>query len=347
MKLSSGVRLLRILDSREANALTTTEIASKWRGLGGEGISLRSIQRYMTDLAEDGAGGQPALVAISRINLGKKKQELRYYLRPSQVANWFMTEDVALDLQLTQQVLGRTFGSRGLSNGDKIADMAESVTAASPETRRIRERLRIVPDGIGRLPARIDSSNLKAAIDAVGKDRKLRFSYLNASGKLSTQLVSPLGLVAKDGTVYLVGIKGLSDTPRHFALHRMSEADVHFQATQSRPDFDLDRYIAQSHQFSHALDASATPEQLKLRVAPEAMFHFTERPLSTDQVIKAPAASGNWSVVTATVPDTVLLVPFLVSMGPYLEVLEPAHIRNKTAEWLRDSHALYVKKTLS
>ena len=347
MKLSSGVHLLRILDSQEANAMTTTEIAAKWRGLGGEDISLRSIQRYMSVLSREGVEGQPALVAISRIKLGKKRQELRYYLRPSQVANWFMTEDVALDIQLTQQVLGRTFGSRAQSNGAKMADMAESVTAASAQTRRIRERLRIVPDGIGRLPARIDSANLKAAIDAVGKNRKLRFSYSSASGKLSTQLVSPLGLVAKDGTVYLVGIKGLSDTPRHFALHRMSEADVHFQATQSRPDFDLDRYIAESHQFSHPLDANAAPEQLKLRVAPEAVFHFTERPLSTDQVIKAPSAAGNWSVVTATVPDTVLLVPFLVSMGQWLEVIAPAHIRSRTAQWLRDALALYAKKTSS
>jgi hypothetical protein len=46
--------------------------------------------------------------------------------------------------------------------------------------------------------------------------------------------------------------------------------------------------------------------------------------------------------VTATVPETVLLVPFLVSMGPWIEVMEPAGIRAKTAQWLRDSFAHYA-----
>lgn len=336
MKLTTGVRLLRVLNSSKENALTTKEIARRWHDLGGDDVSLRSIQRYMSDLSQDMAGGK-ALVTATTVD-----GERAFYLNPYQVANWFMTEEAALDLQLTQQVLGRAFGSRERSNGKKLADMAERITAASPETRRIRERLRIAPDGIGRLPARIDPLVLQAAIDAVGKGKKLKFSYANSADQPSAQLVSPLGLVAKDGTIYLVAIKGLSDTPRHFALHRVSEADVHFQAAQPRPDFDLDDYILASHQFSHVLDASAPPAKLKLRVAPEALFHFAERPLSIDQPKKPAKGPDGWYVVTATVPETILLVPFLVSMGPWIEVLEPTHIRAKTAKWLRDSFAHYA-----
>jgi predicted DNA-binding transcriptional regulator YafY len=336
MKLTTGVHLLRVLNSRKENALTTKEIARRWRDLGGDEISLRSIQRYMSDLSQDTAGGK-ALVTATTVDA-----ERAFYLNHSQVANWFMTEEAALDLQLTQQVLGRAFGSRERSNGDKLADMAERVTAASPKTRRIRESLRIVPDGIGRLPARIDAQVLQKAIDAVGKGKKLEFSYANSAGQPSAQLVSPLGLVAKDGTIYLVAIEGLGDTPRPFALHRMAKADVHFETAQPRPDFDLDDYILASHQFSHVLDASAPPAKLKLRVAPEALFHFLERPLSTDQPKKPPKGPDGWFLVTATVPDSVLLVPFLVSMGPWIEVLEPAGIRAKTAQWLRDSFALYA-----
>lgn len=314
--------------------MTTKDIARKWRDLGCDEVSIRSIERYMREMSEDSSEG-PALVAV--VNVGRERA---YYLNPSQVANWFMTEETALDLQLTQQVLGRTFGARGGSNGHKLTDMAERIAAASPQTRRIRERLRIASDGIGRLPARIDPQVLQAAIDSIGKNRKLKFNYVKAAGIASAQLVSPLGLVAKDGTIYLVGIKGLGDAPRHFPLQRVSRAEVHFQPAQPRPEFDLDDYIRDSHQFSHVLDAHAPPVTLKLRVAPEALFHFTERPLATQQR-QVKGADGCY-VLTAEVPDTVLLVPFLVSMGPWIEVMGPDSIRAKVAQWLRDSSAHYA-----
>ena len=290
----------------------------------------------MIDLSKDSDEG-PALVAVVQ-----RGTERAYYLKTSQVANWFMTEEAALDLQLSRDVFGRAFGSRGYSNGDKLADMAEHVVAASPETQRIRDRLRIAPDGIGRLPAKIEPEVLRASIDAIGKNRKLRFSYSSASGKASSQLVSPLGLVAKDGAIYLVAIKGLADTPRHFALQRMTDVDVHFQPAQPRPEFDLQQYILDSHQFSHVLDAKAPPVLLKLRVAPESIYHFRERPLSSDQKETPPKGDELWHVVTATVPQTMLLMPFLVSMGPWIEVLEPAGVRAETAQWVGQMWAHYA-----
>jgi predicted DNA-binding transcriptional regulator YafY len=337
MKLTTGVRLLRLLTTRPENALTTREIERRWRDLGGTEVDLRSIQRYMSDLSLDSADG-PALVAVVQ-----RGRDRAYYLKTSQVANWFMTEEAALDLQLSRDVFGRAFGARGNGNGEKLADMAERVVAASPETLRIRDRLRIAPDGIGRLPARIDREVLRVSIAAIGKNRKLRFTYLSAGGKASSQLVSPLGLVAKDGAIYLVGSKGLADAPRHFPLQRMSDVEVHFQQAQQRPDFDLQRYIQDSHQFSHALDAEAPPLQLKLRVAPESIYHFRERPLSSDQVETLPEGTETWHIVTAKVPLTVLLIPFIVGMGPWVEVLEPAGLRNEAAKWIGGMWAHYAQ----
>ena len=336
MKLSTGVRLLRLLNTRPDNALSTLEIERRWRELGGTEVTLRSIQRYMSDLSQDSSEG-PALVAIMQ-----RDAERAYYLKTSQVANWFMTEEAALDLQLSRDVFGRAFGSRGQPSGDKLADMAERVVAASPETRRIRDRLRIAPDGIGRLPAKIEPVVLRVSIDAIGKNRKLKFTYTGASGKASSQLISPLGLVAKDGTIYLVAIRGLSDAPRHFALQRMSEADVHFQPAQPRPEFDLQQYILDSHQFSHVLDAKELPVKLKLRVAAEAIYHFIERPMSSDQCEERPIGAEPWHVVTATVPQTILLMPFLVSMGPWVEVLEPAKLRAEMAKWVGQMQSHYA-----
>lgn len=328
MNLKTGVRLLRLLPTKPEHALSTQEILRRWLAMGGPAVDLRTIQRYMVELSQDLDDDQNLVAGIQR------GAERCYHLRTSQVANWFITEEAALDLQLSRDVFGRAFGPRSDDVGDKMADMAERVVAASPETRRIRERLRIVPDGIGRLPASIDREVLRAAITSISQDRQLAFSYRNAAGQSSNQLVSPLALVAKDGTMYLVAVKGLSDVPRHFALHRMTDADVHFQRAQPRPDFNLQQYIIDSHQFSHVLDADAPPLALRLRVAPEAMFHFRERPLSHDQDETPPGASEPWFTVTANVPKTLLLVPFLVSLGPWIEVMAPAALRSEIAGWV-------------
>ena len=336
MNLKTGVRLLRLLPTKPEHALSTQEILRRWLAMGGPAVDLRTIQRYMVDLSQDLDDDQNLVAGIQR------GAERCYHLRTSQVANWFITEEAALDLQLSRDVFGRAFGPGSGDMGDKMADMAERVVAASPETRRIRERLRIVPDGIGRLPASIDREVLRAAINSISRDRKLTFGYLNAAGKASNQLVSPLGLVAKDGTIYLVAVKGLADAPRHFNLHRMADADVHFQPAQPRPDFDLHRYIADSHQFSHVLDATEPLIELRLRVAPESIYHFKERPLSMDQQLVDPCADDAWFTLTAMVPRTILLVPFLVSMGRWIEVIAPASLRRETAEWIRQTWDHYA-----
>jgi predicted DNA-binding transcriptional regulator YafY len=338
MDITAATRLLRVLGTRPDVAMTCREIEVRWREVGGDPVSYRTIQRYMEKFSRDSADG-PAIVEIIETS-----RTFKFYLKPLQVANWFMTEEAALNLQLTRQMLDQSFGKQDKLNTDKLADIAEQVINTSVETRRIRGLLRMVPDGIGRLPAKIDPAVLKVAIDAIGQSKKLKISYINALDKASDKLLSPMGLVAKDGTIYLLACKGLADLPRHYALHRIQDAELHYQKSQVDPNFDIDRYILESHQFSHTLDKDAPPEILKLRVAPVAMFHFRERPLSKEQSISDSPESDGWHLVAATVPITVLLCPFLISMGPWIEVLEPPSVRAAVAKSLRQAKELYDER---
>lgn len=335
MKLKTGVRLLRLLSTQEATAMTTKEIHQRWRAQGGPEVTLRSIQRYMADMSETNENG-PALV--QRV---KSDQDWAYYLEPTQVANWFMTEEGALDLVLRRNVFGDGLGPEVGTNDDKLADMATRVVEESDQTKRIRDRLRIAPDGIGRLPAKIAQLVLRACVEAIGKDRQITIRYGRLHDPVLEETVTPLGLVAKDGTIYLVVVKGLNDKPYHVALHRMLKAEMHYQQAQHRPDFDLQRHIEETHQFSHVLDEAEQPLELNLRVAPGAFFHFKERPLSANQTVTPPEGDERWYVVKATVPRTKLLVPFLVSMGPWIEVVAPANVRAETAKWIAGMAAHY------
>lgn len=340
MKMTTAVRLLQLLPVRPEDAITIEQLVSRWRN--GKDTDkendTRNIQRYMNDLTIDGMDG-PALVEMI------EERPRRFYLKLSRVAQWFMTEEASLNILLTRQVLGRSFGSVGRLDARKQVEIAEKVASASAETKRIRERVRVVPDGLGRQPARVDPKVLQSTIDAVAKSKRLSFSYANQQGKPSTQLVSPQGLVAKDGTLYLLGTKGLADKPRHFALHRMSAAEVDHRPLQVQSDFDLDRYIQDSNMLSHTLDGQKSPVELKLRVAPDTLFHFKERRLSSDQTIGPASRRGGWYAVTATVPYTVLLVPFLLSMGGGIEVLGPSEVRDETVKRLRAAATHYASKS--
>jgi predicted DNA-binding transcriptional regulator YafY len=97
-----------------------------------------------------------------------------------------------------------------------------------------------------------------------------------------------------------------------------------------------------THQFSFPLDRDAEPVNLRLRVHKDAIYHFQERPLE-GQRTPAPTSAPDWFRVSARMPETTHLVPFLLSMGPWSEVLGPAEVRAATAERARGMYAHYVR----
>lgn len=336
MKLSSAVQLLRLLPTRPEDALTVNQILERYCEHTTAEIHVRSVQRYMSELSADSVDG-PALV-----DLVEEGRERRYYLRLSQVAQWFMTEAASLDLLLARQVLLRSFGTVDPEGAERIYAMAEKLTADSAKNSRLYDRLRVVPDGIGRQQARIDPKVLAALIEAIRANQMIAFTYARQDGKQSEHVRAPLGLVAKDGTIYLLATKHTSDSPVHFAVHRFVDARMASLPAPPRPDFDLDRYIVDTQQFSHVLGDRSTLLQLELRVAPEAVWHFRERPFPQQEPIDLPREPGAWYRVKAMVPDTMLLVPFLLSMGPYIEVIGPDSVRRETSKRLRDAAARYA-----
>ena len=334
MKMIAAVQLLRLLSTRADDAMTVAQIMDAWSGRYGECVNVRSMQRYLSELSADGADG-PAMVEVIDDVRGR-----RYYLRLSEVSQWFMTEEAALGLLLARQVLERSFGRLDDAEAARRKDIAEALVASSQRARTLRACLRVVPDGIGRLAAHIGVGALATTMDALADRKQLEFVYTNKAGDESTKVCSPLALVAKDGTMYLLAVRSAADRPLHYAMHRMGAARVLPRQAQHPPDFELDDYIDRSHQLSHVLD-QGEPLQLVLRASPDALFHFQERRLSQDQDIALPDPVSGWSQVTATVPKTMLLMPFLVSIGG-IEVLAPPEIRQQVATWHRTAAQCYA-----
>ena len=335
MKFAEALSLLKLLGTRHEDAMTAQAIVAKWNNTYAEELHLRTAQRYLSELSSDGVDGR----AVLEVDASSK--ERRYHLRLSEIANWLMNDEVALLQVLSLQVLQSTFGGEVAQGAERQMDVAQHLIQEQRRTQRLRERVRIVPDGIGRLRARIDPQILACVMDALASDQILTMEYKSLSGNVSSKKVSPLGLVAKDGTLYVLAVTGLSDRPIHYALQRFIAAQVSPQKSQPREDFDLDRYIHASHQLSHVLGPEQENPTVKLKVKKSALFHFQERPLSEHQVIDEFTAAEQWAIVTAPIPLTMLLKPFLASFGPELEVLEPLSLRHDLGQWIKTAAQYY------
>lgn len=335
MSLSTAISLLRMLGTRPRDALTAKEILAKWTQSQTAPLTLRTVQRYLSLMSAEGADG------IGLVHVDADVKERRYHLRLSEMANWFMTEEAALYQLLSLQVLQSTFGDAASTAIERQLDAARYLTQEQIRTKRLRERVRIVPDGIGRLRAKVQPETLGSVMDALAGDQRIEIDYLSAAGKSSLRELVPLGLVAKDGTLYLIAVSGLTDSPIHYPLHRMKSAWVKPLRAQSRDDFQIDAYIRESHQLSHVLSEQPQAGGIRIKVHPNWLYHFEERPLSEDQTITKPRNEGEWAELTAGIPLTHLLQPFLASMGPGIEVIEPESLRLSLSKWLSEAAALY------
>lgn len=349
MNVSIAVSLLRLLKSDPKLAMSAVDLAAKWyrrRPYDESGLlnftaaEILKIRRYTKGLATADEDGPALLEEV-------QGDPPRYYINASRVNHWFMTEEVALNILLTEQVLNQPFGAVPEIGVRNLTELAKTRVAASAEMQRLRDRLRIVPDGIGRRPADIDPDVLKAAVEAVAGEKQLSFKHkYRGEPPETTHLVSPQGLVAKDGTIYLLATTGFGDLPQRFSLDRISNAEVSNKSLVQNAVFDLDQYIEDSHQLSHKLDENAPPIRLRLLVAPETIYHFKERPLDNQKFGGEKSASG-WFFVEADVHYTILLVPFLLSMGGWIEVLDPPEVRKEMALRAPDAYWRAMKSRCS
>ena len=334
MKFETAIALLGLLSPTSTQAMSITKILDKWRIKFGTELHLRTAQKYMQMLSasdtKDAIEKEKALVTYKTI--GKEKH---YFLKVNQVAHLFLDHEKALQQILAQQALGHAFGNIPVQRLSMEVTAAEKVADSQSNSSRLRQMVRVVPDGIGRLHAKIDPKILEACLDALGSNKRLQFHYKNSAGQSKDKVVNPHGLVAKDGTVYLVARSDGQDQLIHYPLQRATDMHVSQHPSIGISGFNLDVYIEQTHQFSHQLDEQEKPLTLKLRVHKNTMYHFLERPLVESQRYEQ-LDDGSW-LLEAELPNTFLLIPFLASMGSWIHVLSPQSVRDGLKEFVNTS----------
>jgi hypothetical protein len=283
------------------------------------------------------------------------------------LANEHKALQILLSSELLSNAYSDSLEVKDKSTGArKVANQA--LKMASDKINSVLESIQVVPDGISRLPVAINKKTISEIIRAIKEKKQVEIKFKpEYDGNRPREDVTPISLVIKDGAHYLIAALGKisKESLIAYALQRLESvtklptpSDIieddemretikariktHFQygypipvasfPLQAFPDMPVEKRSAR-------LDIPE-PEMIKLRlrVAPRAEFHFIERPLSPEQTLNF--ASGfnkeltdanpeSWKILSVTLPYTVMLLPFILSYGPWVRVDGPATIKEQ------------------
>lgn len=178
---------------------------------------------------------------------------------------------------------------------------------------------------------------LPAVAEAVWDDRTVRARYRRPSGEVEREL-SPYGLVLKAGVWYLCARTG--DDFRVYRIDRFTAVAVSEERFVRDEDFDLPRFWTErAAQFARSILRGEVTVRLS-EAGWRKLPHAVDR-AAADEVLAgavAPDRDGRRTVVLPVESEEVAYAQ-LLALGPEVEVLAPASLRERfagTAERLRD-----------
>lgn len=249
-----------------------------------------------------------------------------------------MSPQMALAFKLAEHYAGELMAPATLNTIAPYLRQAERVLAETDSpVRAWPEKVRTLTRGQRLLPPPIDQDLLETVYDGLFNDRQLDARYQRRyDGQTRDYRISPLGIVFRDGVVYLVCQRNGQDAIVHLALHRFLSAQTLDVAVARPPGFDLSHYVEWG-----GLDfkLSDTALRLELLVQPDTAVHLQETPLSHDQTLH-PVDDGRQRL-RATVADTAQIRWWILGLGDQVEVASPPALRQEIEERLQRALAQY------
>ncbi|WP_309231951.1 helix-turn-helix transcriptional regulator [Micromonospora tarensis] len=321
MRASRLISLLLLLQAR--GSMTASELARELE------VSERTVYRDVLALS---ASGVP--VYADRGRAGGYRLLGGYRTRLTG-----LTRDEAEALFLAG--LPGPAGDMGLA--DAVASAELKVLAALPPAlrdapTRTGQRFHLdVPGWFRETPPPVWLPELARAIWG---DRVVRVGYRRGDQEV-TRRVEPYGLVLKSGTWYLVGRVG--DQVRTYRVDRVTTVEVGDEHFDRDPGFDLaGHWRAQAGSFLRTMLRA----EVTVRLSPAGLRrlrHLVDAPFVYDEVVAATGEPDGQGWVVARLPVESVPVAYhqLLGLGPEVEVLDPAELRQMFAAAAERFGALY------
>ncbi len=199
------------------------------------------------------------------------------------------------------------------------------------------DKVRVLRKGPDLSTPDIDSDVQHQVYTALLLNRRLDVEYkARGSKELKKYIITPLGLVLKNGIFYLPCTIGDYTDIRLLTLHRLLSA-TKLDIPATIPEmFNLDKYIA-SGELSFE---TGNQIQLKALVSPSVAFHLSECELGVNQNL---TEQGDVWLLETTVMETSELRFWLRGYDEEIEVLEPQELREKLHESAKALVAKYER----
>ena len=177
---------------------------------------------------------------------------------------------------------------------------------------------------------------LDTSIQCLVYQHRMRIDYRGLVGEGKVHEFDPYTLTTYRGGLYLIGYSHLFKKIIWLAVERIGSVEK-FPTTFEYPK----TYSPQKHTegIFGIIDGPETRVELVLRNADTAAYLSSRRLHRTQQFT---ARRDGTTLLTMTVRGTTELLPWILSLGPYVEVLKPRALREEVQESLAGALHVYV-----
>lgn len=308
--------LLQLIPRQPARCATST-LHSKLKDKGFN-ISERSVQRDLLKLAES----FPIVCHDEERPFYWSFDRSAHFDLPRQdtpTALAFCLAESHLDHLLPQAVM-QQLAPQFRAAREHLNSLNQNQLAHWPQ------RVRAIPNGQALMPADIALEVWAAVSEALVEQRQLRVSYLSRSkGEPKTFSLHPQSLVSRHAVSYLVAMANDYQDLRHFALHRIQQAEVTTAPARQREDHDIDAYIAAgAFGFLRSGAAAAGEVELIADVDPQTAWLLRETPLAPGQELTL-LPENDWQRLSVNLPDSQETLWWILGLNSCIRVHGPSH----------------------
>lgn len=156
---------------------------------------------------------------------------------------------------------------------------------------------------------------------ALWQDKKLKMSYQKANGEVSERIVSPLGLVCKGSTWYLVAMN--AEDFRSFRISRITKAVMLLESFHRPADFNLSQFWKQSKlEFAKSLPII----EGKLLMHKDVIRRITFTNKYVTVIDTQSTDDHQMQLVTIHFNSEQEIVEFVLGFGNKIKLLQPEHL---------------------
>jgi predicted DNA-binding transcriptional regulator YafY len=300
----------------------------------GFAVSKRTIERDLNELKLG-----PFAVASDEKGVGNNPNRWFFELDAKLHMLPAMSMQMAFTLAFTNQVLGNQLPPSVIAPMKAIFSKADETLKSAKATFKNWEKyIKHVPRSISLHPANVAQDVLNACLEATLQGMQMSISYHPRISDDIDYQVNPLGLVYRDSVIYLVCTLWEYNDIKQLALHRIKKIELIKNLKSRKPaGFDLGEYISREGAFQYT-SSPAKSFRVELKFVTETVHHLRETPLSDDQTIQD---ESDFSIVRATVLDSLQLRWWLLGFGAHVEVIKPKKLRDEFKETARNLSRMY------